>query len=420
MKQKAHARRARMQGLVLGVLLFCLGEGLVFSPAAQAAPTLEEQQQIENAGTKKRELEAEQKRTQEMIGRLSALKTDTSAYIAGLDQDMTALETEISGLEAKGADKEAEIGVTEEELSAKQADRKKQYEEMKLRIRYMYEKGNTGFVELLFSSGNLSEFFNRVEYVQKISEYDRRQLDRYGQLCEETEQKKQQLLKEREELLELQASAEAKRNATEALMREKRRELEQYAGEIGEAQDELSAYQAQIAAQEAEIRAVEAAVKKREEEQRKAEEEARRRQGEAQEKPKSIGDLHFLWPCPGSARVTSPFGKRTSPVKGASSYHQGIDIAAATGTVIVAAAEGEVVTASYTGAAGNFIMLSHGGGVYTLYMHCSEIDVSVGQRVTAGETIGRVGSTGISTGPHLHFGLRSGGNYLDPASYVRP
>ena len=78
------------------------------------------------------------------------------------------------------------------------------------------------------------------------------------------------------------------------------------------------------------------------------------------------------------------------------------------------------MTASYTRAAGNFIMLSHGGGVYTLYMHCSEIDVSVGQRVTAGETIGRVGSTGISTGPHLHFGLRSGGNYLDPASYVRP
>ena len=211
-----------------------------------------------------------------------------------------------------------------------------------------------------------------------------------------------------------------------ALMAEKRTELAKYKSQISDAQGELSAYDTQLAAQEEQIRSIEAAIKKREEEERRrAEEEARKkREAEAAARKtaaaKDLGSIHFTWPCPASGRITSPFGKRSSPTKGASTYHNGVDIGAASGANIVAAAAGEVVSAGYSGAAGNMIMISHGGGIYTLYMHCSKITCSEGQSVKAGQTIGKVGSTGVSTGPHLHFGIRSGGSYLNPLKYVSP
>ncbi len=384
-----------------------------------AAPSAGEQQQLDSAAAQKKKLEAEKKRTEEMIGELNSLKADVTAYVEKLDQNLTEIAGEIDRINGDIAAKEEQLRATTAELELARADAEEQYGDMKLRIRYMYEKGDTGFLELLLSSANLTEFFNRAEYVQKISEYDRRQLNRYEALCRDVKGKQQRLEQEKAELLSLRGEERAKQESVKALMAEKLKEIECYSAEIGDAQDELSSYSAQIAAQEEEIRAVEAAVKKREEEERARLEAQGGGEGRSAAK-KSLGDIRFTWPCPASSRVSSGFGRRSSPTRGASSYHQGIDIAAATGTAIVAAAEGDVVTASYSGSAGNYIMISHGGGVYSLYMHCSQLDVSTGQHVSAGQTIGKVGSTGISTGPHLHFGIRSGGQYLDPSSYVSP
>lgn len=384
-----------------------------------AAPSVGEQQQLDSAAAQKKKLEAEKKRTEEMIGELNSLKADVTAYVEKLDQNLTEIAGEIDRINGDIAAKEEQLRATTAELELARADAEEQYGDMKLRIRYMYEKGDTGFLELLLSSANLTEFFNRAEYVQKISEYDRRQLNRYEALCRDVKGKQQRLEQEKAELLSLRGEERAKQESVKALMAEKLKEIECYSAEIGDAQDELSSYSAQIAAQEEEIRAVEAAVKKREEEERARLEAQGGGEGRSAAK-KSLGDIRFTWPCPASSRVSSGFGRRSSPTRGASSYHQGIDIAAATGTAIVAAAEGDVVTASYSGSAGNYIMISHGGGVYSLYMHCSQLDVSTGQHVSAGQTIGKVGSTGISTGPHLHFGIRSGGQYLDPSSYVSP
>ena len=124
----------------------------------------------------------------------------------------------------------------------------------------------------------------------------------------------------------------------------------------------------------------------------------------------SLGDISFTWPCPASGRITSGFGGRKSPTKGASSNHQGIDISASTGTSIVAAAAGEVVIATYSSSAGNYVMISHGGGVYTVYMHASSLLVSQGQSVKKGQTIAS----------HLHFGVRVNGSYVNPTKYVSP
>ena len=180
-----------------------------------------------------------------------------------------------------------------------------------------------------------------------------------------------------------------------------------------------------IAAQENQIKSIEAEIKRKEEEARKKAEEEKKEAAAANKaaqtyKTVSLGDISFTWPCPASGRITSGFGGRKSPTKGASSNHQGIDISAPTGTSIVAAAAGEVVIATYSSSAGNYVMISHGGGVYTVYMHASSLLVSQGQSVKKGQTIAKVGSTGYSTGSHLHFGVRVNGSYVNPTKYVSP
>ena len=131
------------------------------------------------------------------------------------------------------------------------------------------------------------------------------------------------------------------------------------------------------------------------------------------------GASGFLWPCPASHRITSSFGPRTAPVAGASTYHKGIDIGASSGSAIVASAGGRVTTATYSSSAGNYVVVSHGNGISTVYMHASALYVSVGDVVSQGDTIAAVGSTGYSTGPHLHFGVIVNGSYVNPLNYVQ-
>ena len=412
--------------------ILALSLGLASVPALSVrtvfgAATKEEKQKLDAAAEAKKKLQEEKKRTQNMIAELNTLKNDVNVYLEKLDKNLDTIEDEIERLNGEISGKEQQLEVTRGELKEAEDTADRQFADMKLRIKYMYEKGETGFLDLLLTSGNLADFFNRAEYVDKISSYDRAQLDVYEAAVQTIEDKRAQLEGEKEELQGLQQEETAKQESVKALMAEKRTELAKYKSQISSAEGELSDYDKQLAAQEEQIRSIEAAIKKREEEERRrAEEEARKkREAEAAAARKTaaakdLGSIHFTWPCPASGRITSGFGKRSSPTKGASTYHNGVDIGAASGANIVAAAAGEVVSAGYSGAAGNMIMISHGGGIYTLYMHCSKITCSEGQSVKAGQTIGKVGSTGVSTGPHLHFGIRSGGSYLNPMKYVSP
>lgn len=121
----------------------------------------------------------------------------------------------------------------------------------------------------------------------------------------------------------------------------------------------------------------------------------------------------FSWPVTGT--ITSPFGWRSNPFGGAPEFHQGLDIAAPSGTTVTAAAAGTVIMAQWYGGYGNYILIDHGGGYSTGYGHLSAMYVSSGQSVTRGQAIGAVGSTGQSTGPHLHFEVRIAGKPVDPA-----
>ena len=426
MRNKTKKTLLRTAGSVLLIALFLRCGGTPsFGAVAEA-----EKAKKNAAAQRKQQLEDERKKTQATIDRLNGLKSDVTQYIRELDKSLEEIGDEIDRLDGEIGVKEEEIRVTGEELAAAEAVADDQYADMKLRIKYMYEKGDTGFLDLLLNAKNLTDFFNHAEYVEKISEYDRTQLLSYEAACEDVRDKKAVMETEMAELEDLKSAQVAKQESEKVLLASKQSELAGYNLKIDAAEDEISAYNERIAAEQKEIEALEAEIrrqeeierKRREEEERKRkEEEARKAAAASGSKPAaSLGSLRLVWPCPASGRITSGFGKRSSPTKGASTMHNGIDIGAASGSAIVAAASGEVVTASYSSSAGNYIMISHGGGIYTLYMHCSKLNVSEGQQVKAGQTIGKVGSTGVSTGPHLHFGIRANGGYVNPSKYVSP
>ena len=380
---------------------------------------------LNDAKSKKTALEAEKKKTEQELKSLEGLKNDTTAYVKKLDSSLESIGNELSRLNDDIDAKEKQIETTKEELSEAKKTEKSQYEAMKLRIKYMYEKGDSTYVDLLMESGSLSELLSKAEYITKISTYDRQKLDEYAATKEKIAEKEKALEGEHAELLTLQDETEAKQASVEKLLAAKQTELQNYETKIASAEGQISEYAKSIEAQENQIKSIEAEMKRKEEEARKKAEEEKKKAAAANKttstyKTVSLGDISFTWPCPASGRITSGFGGRKSPTKGASSNHQGIDISAPTGTSIVAAAAGEVVIATYSSSAGNYVMLSHGGGVYTVYMHASSLLVSQGQSVKKGQTIAKVGSTGYSTGSHLHFGVRVNGAYVNPSKYVSP
>lgn len=380
---------------------------------------------LSDAKSKKTALEAEKKKTEQELKNLEGLKSDTTAYVKKLDSSLESIGNELSKLNDDINAKEKQIDTTKQELSEAKETEKSQYESMKLRIKYMYEKGDSTYVDLLMEAGSLSELLSKAEYITKISSYDRQKLDEYAATKEKIAEKEKALEGEHAELLTLQDETEAKQASVEKLLAAKQTELQNYETKIASAEGQISEYAKAIEAQENQIKSIEAEIKRKEEEARKKAEEEKKKAAAANKaaqtyKTVSLGDISFTWPCPASGRITSGFGSRKSPTKGASSNHQGIDISAPTGTSIVAAAAGEVVIATYSSSAGNYVMISHGGGVYTVYMHASSLLVSQGQSVKKGQTIAKVGSTGYSTGSHLHFGVRVNGSYVNPTKYVSP
>jgi murein DD-endopeptidase MepM/ murein hydrolase activator NlpD len=430
--------------MMIGLLPFAGGRLVSFADKTSA------QNPAANAADKKNQLEQERKKTQDILNQLSGLKSDTAAYVKKLDESLNSVSAEVDSLNGKISGTEKEISATEAKLKNARDTSSAQYDAMKLRIKYMYEKGSTSYLDLLFSAKDITELLNRAEYVEKISEYDREQFTEYEKTCDTISAEEEKLKNDRENLVGLKDQAEIKQDSLETLLAGKKTELAGYETKIGSAKTNLSDYDKQIKAQEDEIKAIEAEVARKEEEARKAAAakaaEESRAAAEAASKAaaeagknaaktttassssktktaaaaQKIGNIKFLWPCPSGSSVSSGFGGRSSPTEGASSNHMGIDIPASTGSAVLAAADGEVVVSTYSPSAGNYIMLSHGGGTFTLYMHCSALNVSEGQSVKAGQTIGKVGSTGYSTGPHLHFAIRTGGKYVNPANYVKP
>lgn len=396
-----------------------LAVSMVLIPAASYPASSLSEAQREKAA-----LEKELADAQKLISGLKDSKDDIKEKVRRLDGQLTTISGRIIGLEQELSQMGAQIEDTKQELADVQADADRQYERMKQRIKYMYENGSSmTMFEALLTSGSIADFINQAEYINQITQYDRAMLTKYQETKQQVEDSRQLLESGYDQLADLKAQVQAEQDAVQKLLAAKESELSDVEGDLSSAQADADAVAAEIQAQKDIIAQIQAQEAKREA-ARKAAEEAAKNQTSAgevtppvPEEPSYNGGA-FMWPCPSSTRVTSDYGTRLSPTAGASSNHKGLDIGAAFGSAIVAAADGTVAYAGYNSGMGNYVMLSHGDGLYTVYGHCSALLVSTGDTVGAGQTIAQVGSTGISTGNHLHFGVSKDGAYVSPWNYL--
>ena len=337
------------------------------------------------------------------INSLQAEKSSIQSYINQLDKKITSLTGEITEFEEKIETKITDIEDTKKELEAAKIACDKQYESMKMRIQFIYENPSESLAEMLLNSKDLVEFINRADYVASMSQYDRNMMDKLIETKEEIILKEETLEAELEELEMMQAELEKQKKNVNASINTKKGELSAKSNELSNAADEKSDYQKQLEEQERLLNDIEDQIA------RAANPDAY--QGSA---------TGFIWPCPGYTRISSYFGKRPQPVPGASTNHKGVDLAAPYGSAILASAAGLVTTSKYSSSAGNYVVIAHGNGTSTVYMHASALLVSVGETVEQGQVIAKVGSTGYSSGNHLHFGVIKNGTYVDPLGYISP
>ncbi len=364
--------------------------------------------EIKKAEQQKKESADRVKELQREIEEMEESREDVLAYIEKLDKKTAKLEEELE-LAAKAIEKtKSEVESAQKEMKAAEETADLQYDTMKKRIKYMYENGNQDYLDIIFSSKNITDLLNRMEYVEKISDYDRKMFTEYQRTKEEIEKKAKQLEAQLVQLEEYEYEEKAEKEALAELKNNKKEELKKFNKKLTDSQKEAAKYQKQAADAEAEVE------KLLQEKQAEIE-----RQNSSGSGASYAGDGRLSWPLGSSGRISSGFGKRNSPTAGASTFHRGIDIAIASGTPILAAGAGKVVTAAYSSSAGNYVMISHGNRLYSVYMHCSKLAVNEGDEVAKGQIIAYVGSTGISTGAHLHFGVSQNGVYVDPLLFVK-
>ena len=404
-----------------------------------AATKAEVQSQIEDLKNQQSELESQ-------LAELKQNKSDTESYISELDDKIKTYLAQLEEVSAQLEQTESEISITQDNLAQAKEDEKTQYTALKARIKAMYESGDDDYLQMLLGSGDLKTMLNNQEYISKINEYDHNLLVNLQNIRDQIAAYEAQL-EEQKQLQEAQKEQyEVEKESLEKIVAQKEEELVAIGSDIDSVNSDISSTQEEIDAEnsllqqivEQERKAAEEAARKKaaeEEARKKAAEEEARRQQEAESSSSddssyddstddsgssnSNSSTGMIWPV-GSTSITSYFGYRSSPTAGASSYHRGLDIGASYGSSIWAAASGTVTTASYNSAMGNYIVISHGNGVCTVYEHCSSLYVSEGDYVSQGQTIAAVGSTGISTGAHLHFGVTVGGEYVNPLYYVSP
>ena len=281
---------------------------------------------------------------------------------------------------------------------------------MAKRIQFMYENGDTEMIDMLLNSDGISDFLNKAEYISELSSYDRQMLNKLKETKNKIAKTKDDLYDEQDNLFALQKKQESEQASLKKLEASKKKELSGYDNLIQNEEASEKEIDAEIRAQQAKIAAAEAA----ENNYNKTASRSVKYKGS-----KGVAGGGWTWPCPSSHTITSEFGYRSDPFGGSGGgYHSGIDIGAPSGTPIVAAHSGTVAWSNFSTTAGNWIGISHGNGIVSVYMHMSARIAKAGQHVNKGQTIGLVGTTGSSTGNHLHFGVQKNGSYVNPHNYV--
>lgn len=391
------------------------------------------QSAIDKAKKEKEELEKLKKETADRIAALEADKKSTEEYIKKVDEELNLAYSEMEELKQDIAECEANLEATILELEEAVRTKENQYATMKARIKYMYEHGETSFWEILTGAEDLEDLLNQVEYRSQIAKYDDKLLKRYEASCEE--------VKKKEESYELAwVDLNARKDAQQVqidnlaiLVANKAAYMDELTASLGITEEQYFEFYEEIESKELQIADLEEKERKRiEEEERKRREEEERLKREEEERKRREEELkklgltdetsvdNMIWPFPGDPNIYSYFGYRISPITGKKEYHSGIDIGGAYGADIVASLAGVVTKATWSSMNGNHVVIDHGNGVTTHYLHASKLLVKAGDKVKQGQVIMKCGSTGWSTGPHLHFTIRINGAAVDPCKYVSP
>lgn len=334
-------------------------------------------------------------------------KNELKNQLSGLTNDLSALQKQISLLDSQIEAQQDEIDAQEEllgeltqmiadktiELEESERQQAEQYDQLRSRLRYMVEHGTTSSLSILLSSDSFSDFLNRYEIIRQISLRDENLFEQLKAIRDKVLTEKQELEDTKKDAEDTKLQMEANKAELEAQMEAKRKQMDSiqlaqknvkdaYAAMI-ETEDELMAQYKKAAAEYA-------------------------------AQSTYVGGT-FMWPLPaGNNVVTCKYGMRTHPITGKRKLHTGVDLRASTGTKVYAANKGTVTTSGYSSAWGNYIIISHGGGITTLYAHMSKRSVSKDDKVKQGDIIGYSGNTGYSTAPHLHFEISKNGSTYNP------
>lgn len=388
--EKRMSRRRVLVGIMAAVLALLMFGGVLLSALMPRAIT---KSQVE--ALKKQAAEATARKG-ELKKKLAGINSDLSKLeqqIALLDQQIEAQEDEITAQEALLEELSKLIDEKTIELAESEAEQEQQYGTMRERIRYMAEHGTTSYLSILLSSGSFSDFLNRYEIIKQISLRDEK-------LFEKLKAIRDKVAAEKQELEETKVEEEE----TRAVMEQNKLDLEKQRAEKIRQQQE--AMDARNAANKAYAEMIE--------KEEKLLADYKKAAAELAAQSTYVGGT-FMWPLPAANNViTCPYGMRKHPITGVRKLHTGIDLRATTGTKVYASNGGTVTTSAYSSAWGNYIIISHGGGLTTLYAHLSRRSVSKGDKVKRGDIIGYTGNTGYSTGPHLHFEINKNGTPYNP------
>lgn len=386
--------------LAATLVLTFLASGLftLFSTPAAAASSAEIKDQLAA-------LDEEKEQLQQQIDSLSDDIEDATAKKENLEQQINVTVEEITVTSELIEDLNIQIAQKTEELAEAEQALADQEELFKTRIRVMCENGDTSYLDLLLTSGNFSELLTRIEMVNRIMEYDKEIVTEYTQTKQAVEDAKAELESNRSEQQTLMADLESKRSSLETQQSEVDALAQRLSSELTQTKEEAAALEAERDALSEELRQISI--------QSSQNSGSNGSSGGGNATP--TGSL--TWPCPAYRSISSPFGYRIHPILGYSKLHTGVDLSASTGVDVLAADGGTVIKSRYNSSYGNYVAIDHGNGMVTLYAHMSQRLVSVGQTVSAGQVIGKVGSTGNSTGPHLHFEVMVNGSYQNPMSY---
>ena len=321
--------------------------------------------------------------------------SSTMLELQTIDQKINDHEIETMQLKYKMDNLESSIIELEEELKNAQINFDKQQKLLEERLIAIYEAGETRFLDVLLQSKSLSDFISNVYLISEIIKYDNELLESVELEKISIETRKKTLESQQEQLKEARNSSEE----TEIMLANLKTVKNKYVSQLTLKEQEL---QTTIEQYNNEIKEIES--------------EILRLTYLNMDSDYSGGIM--AWPAPGYTTITSPFGMRLHPIFKVQRFHSGVDIGVPTGGRIIAANDGVVIKTTYTDAFGYMVMIDHGGGIITVYAHASEIVAELGQEVKKGDTVIKAGSTGWSTGPHLHFEVRVNGECVDPMTFL--